>query len=176
MFPERRVRLFRNGRNQAVRIPREFELPGKSAVMRKEGDKLIMEPSRRNLYSTSWRLLRRLTRSSPRSVMHPLARSNFDGLLARHQHHLRNDPQSAWPGNGAHPRCRPRTSSHQYHSCRRVAVRRHQRRDRHASRPRLRPCSELSKFCLSTSQRTACTVFSAVVSKKWASPLAATIC
>ena len=24
--PERHVRLFRNGRNQAVRIPREFEL------------------------------------------------------------------------------------------------------------------------------------------------------
>jgi hypothetical protein len=24
----RRVKLFRNGRNQAVRIPREFELPG----------------------------------------------------------------------------------------------------------------------------------------------------
>jgi antitoxin VapB len=35
---ERRVKLFRNGRNQAVRmIPREFELSGKDAVMRKEG-------------------------------------------------------------------------------------------------------------------------------------------
>ena len=44
MFPERRVRLFRNGRNQAVRIPRCFELPGKNAVMRKEGEKLIVEP------------------------------------------------------------------------------------------------------------------------------------
>ena len=44
MFPERRVRLFRNGRNQAVRIPRGFELPGKNAVMRKEGEKLIVEP------------------------------------------------------------------------------------------------------------------------------------
>ena len=44
MFPERRVKLFKNGRNQAVRIPRGFELPGKDAVMRKEGDKLIVEP------------------------------------------------------------------------------------------------------------------------------------
>ena len=44
MFPERRVRLFKNGRNQAVRIPRGFELPGKDAVMRKEGDRLIVEP------------------------------------------------------------------------------------------------------------------------------------
>jgi len=44
---ERHVRLFRNGRNQAVRIPREFELPGEDAVMRKEGDKLIIEPAPR---------------------------------------------------------------------------------------------------------------------------------
>lgn len=44
MAAERHVRLFRNGRNQAVRIPREFELPGHSAVMRKEGDRLIIEP------------------------------------------------------------------------------------------------------------------------------------
>lgn len=41
---ERHVKLFKNGRNQAVRIPREFELPGEDAVMRKEGDRLIIEP------------------------------------------------------------------------------------------------------------------------------------
>ncbi len=44
---ERRVRLFKNGRNQAVRIPREFELPGEEAVMRKEGERLIIEPAPR---------------------------------------------------------------------------------------------------------------------------------
>ena len=42
----RRVRLFRNGRNQAVRIPREFELEGKEAIMRREGDRLVLEPVR----------------------------------------------------------------------------------------------------------------------------------
>jgi antitoxin VapB len=42
-MPERHVKLFKNGRNQAVRIPREFELPGEDAIMRKEGDKLIIE-------------------------------------------------------------------------------------------------------------------------------------
>jgi len=42
---ERHVRVFRNGRNQAVRIPREFELPSEDAVMRKEGDRLIIEPA-----------------------------------------------------------------------------------------------------------------------------------
>jgi antitoxin VapB len=40
---ERHVELFKNGRNQAVRIPREFELPGEYAIMRKEGGKLIIE-------------------------------------------------------------------------------------------------------------------------------------
>jgi antitoxin VapB len=45
MLSERRVRLFRNGRNQAVRIPRGFELPGKDAMMRKEGERLIVEPA-----------------------------------------------------------------------------------------------------------------------------------
>jgi antitoxin VapB len=44
---ERHVKLFRNGRNQAVRIPREFELPGEDAIMRKEGDKLIIEPKKK---------------------------------------------------------------------------------------------------------------------------------
>jgi len=44
---ERRVRLFRNGRNQALRIPREFELKGDEAILRKEGDRLIVEPIRK---------------------------------------------------------------------------------------------------------------------------------
>jgi antitoxin VapB len=44
---ERQVRLFRNGRNQAVRIPREFEFEGDEAIMRKEGDCLIIEPIRK---------------------------------------------------------------------------------------------------------------------------------
>jgi antitoxin VapB len=39
----RTVSLFRNGRNQAIRIPAEFELPGDKATIRKEGDKLIIE-------------------------------------------------------------------------------------------------------------------------------------
>jgi len=46
----RRVKLFRNGRNQAVRIPREYELPGDEAVLIKDGDRLILEtPKKRGL-------------------------------------------------------------------------------------------------------------------------------
>ncbi|MBL8669372.1 MAG: AbrB/MazE/SpoVT family DNA-binding domain-containing protein [Alphaproteobacteria bacterium] len=44
MSSVRQVKLFKNGRNQAVRIPRAFELPGEDAIMRKEGDRLIIEP------------------------------------------------------------------------------------------------------------------------------------
>lgn len=44
MSSERRVRLFRNGRNQALRIPRDLELPGDEAILRQEGERLIVEP------------------------------------------------------------------------------------------------------------------------------------
>ena len=44
---ERLVRLFRNGRNQALRIPREFELEGEESLIHKEGDRLIVEPIRK---------------------------------------------------------------------------------------------------------------------------------
>lgn len=41
---ERRVRLSRSGRSQALRIPRELELPGSEALLRKAGDRLVVEP------------------------------------------------------------------------------------------------------------------------------------
>ncbi len=56
---ERHVRLFRNGRNQALRIPREFELEGDEAIIRKEDDRLIVEPIRKG------RLLALLTTLEP---------------------------------------------------------------------------------------------------------------
>lgn len=47
MENKRRVKLLRNGRNQMVRIPREFELPGCEAVLREAGARLIIEPARK---------------------------------------------------------------------------------------------------------------------------------
>jgi antitoxin VapB len=47
MPEQRHVRLFRNGRNQAVRIPVEFELPGNEAIMHRDGDRLVIEPVRK---------------------------------------------------------------------------------------------------------------------------------
>jgi len=47
MSEQRHVRLFRNGRNQAVRIPVEFELPGSEAIMHRDGERLVIEPVRK---------------------------------------------------------------------------------------------------------------------------------
>ena len=38
------AKLFMHGRSQAVRLPKEFRLPGKEARVSKVGDKVILEP------------------------------------------------------------------------------------------------------------------------------------
>ena len=48
MIDNRPVSLFRNGRNQAVRIPRDFELEGTTAMIRKVGDSLVITPFRKH--------------------------------------------------------------------------------------------------------------------------------
>lgn len=42
--PARYAALFRNGRNQAVRIPKEFELEGDRVRISRDGARLIIEP------------------------------------------------------------------------------------------------------------------------------------
>ena len=44
--PPRRVRLFRNSRSQAIRIPVDLELPGTEALIHRDGARLIIEPVR----------------------------------------------------------------------------------------------------------------------------------
>lgn len=44
MTTTRRVKLFRNGRNQALRIPRDLELEGDEAIIQQEGNRLIIQP------------------------------------------------------------------------------------------------------------------------------------
>jgi len=43
MSQEREARIFKNGRNQAVRIPTEFEFSGERVIIRKVGKRLILE-------------------------------------------------------------------------------------------------------------------------------------
>jgi antitoxin VapB len=42
----REARLFRNNRSQAVRIPADWELPGDRVAIRRDGERLILEPLR----------------------------------------------------------------------------------------------------------------------------------
>ena len=45
----RKASLFRNGRNQAVRLPKDFEFEGVSEVeIRREGNALILTPVRKS--------------------------------------------------------------------------------------------------------------------------------
>jgi antitoxin VapB len=41
---QHRLKLFRSRGSQALRVPREFELPGNEATIRKEGHRLVIEP------------------------------------------------------------------------------------------------------------------------------------
>jgi antitoxin VapB len=65
MSDQRHVRLFRNGRNQAVRIPVEFELPGDEAIMHREGDRLVIEPVRKRGLIALLKLMRPLDDAFP---------------------------------------------------------------------------------------------------------------
>ena len=65
MNQERHVKLFRNGRNQAVRIPKEFEFEGDEAILKRDGDRLILEPIRNGGLLATVRALGPLTESFP---------------------------------------------------------------------------------------------------------------
>ena len=54
--PAREAKLFRNNRSQAVRIPAEFALPGDRVRISKIGDKLIIEPVKKDLLAILARL------------------------------------------------------------------------------------------------------------------------
>lgn len=56
------AKIFMHGRSQAVRLPKEFRLPGKEARVTREGDRIILEPVEREFDVVAWRAeLDRLT-------------------------------------------------------------------------------------------------------------------
>jgi antitoxin VapB len=97
LISERHVKLFRNGRNQAVRIPREFEVPGEDAIMRKEGDRLIIKPTPPKSLLARLATLAPLDEEFPRFPIRFPIPSGFDALPARYQYRFRSRPQSARP-------------------------------------------------------------------------------
>ena len=88
MNSERHVKVFKNGRNQAVRIPREFEFRSEDAIMRKQGDRLI---NRTHFSPNPYRLRLRRSRRCMR-IFRPsrtcfLIRSISDALPSRYRLH-----------------------------------------------------------------------------------------
>ncbi len=73
---QRHVSLFRNGRNQAIRIPREFELEGTEAIIHKEGDKLIIEPVRKKSLKAVLASLSPLNEEFPEIIDFPVDSEN----------------------------------------------------------------------------------------------------
>lgn len=49
------AKIFMHGRSQAVRLPKEFRLPGKEARVSKVGDKVILEPVAEKFDVKAWR-------------------------------------------------------------------------------------------------------------------------
>jgi antitoxin VapB len=61
----REVSLFRNGANQALRIPRRFELPGTSATLTREGETLVIRPAPPRSFLSLLRTLKAIRVSFP---------------------------------------------------------------------------------------------------------------
>jgi antitoxin VapB len=59
VYAMKTAKLFRNGRSQAVRLPKEFRFAGDEVVVRRSGKRVILEPKARRRwpagYWGSWR-------------------------------------------------------------------------------------------------------------------------
>jgi antitoxin VapB len=67
-----RAKLFRNGRSQAVRLPKEFRFKGREVSVRREGDAVILEPIKRQAWPRGyWERLRELDLDFEVEPMHP---------------------------------------------------------------------------------------------------------
>ena len=58
------AKLFQTGRSQAVRLPKEFRMPGKEVKIRREGNKIILEP-----LPSSWDMLFQALSEFPEDFM-----------------------------------------------------------------------------------------------------------
>jgi antitoxin VapB len=76
--PARKVSLFRNGRSQALRIPKEFELPGTEATIVKDGTRLIIEPVRKKSLSAILKTLKPLEEDFPEIADLPAEPVDFE--------------------------------------------------------------------------------------------------
>lgn len=50
-MPRKTAKLFKNGRSQAVRIPKEFRFEGSEVYIERDGDRIVLSPKKK----LSWR-------------------------------------------------------------------------------------------------------------------------
>ena len=60
---EKRAKLFRNGGSQAVRLPKEFQFEGMEVRIRREGQKVVLEPVGPQVGAKDMDAVRRVIRS-----------------------------------------------------------------------------------------------------------------
>jgi len=58
-MPAARAKLFTHGGSQAVRLPKEFRFEGSEVAIRREGDRVVLEPLERD-WSAFWERVDRL--------------------------------------------------------------------------------------------------------------------
>src|SRR6185437_9017197 len=133
----RHVRLFRNGRNQAVRIPRDMELDADEAILRRDGDRLILEPVPATPLLALLATLNPSTMSFPTSmrIFRRLVTCGCDpftyegtALPAGHQHRVGSGAASTGYGRGAYRVGRRAAGLHQHHRRGGIAFRRRKER------------------------------------------------
>jgi antitoxin VapB len=82
-FGFKTARLFRNGANQAIRIPREFELPGTEVTIRQVAGTLVIEPVKAShAKGSTLALLQALASLEPLTEISDVFPNVDDGLLA----------------------------------------------------------------------------------------------
>jgi len=77
-----RAKLFWNGRSQAVRLPKEFRFDGDEVTIRREGERVILEPVRKRGWPLRyWERLDQLTRDFEFPECEPLGGRLLDVSL-----------------------------------------------------------------------------------------------
>jgi virulence-associated protein VagC len=65
------AKLFKNGRSQAVRLPKEFRFSGDEVLVRSEGEAVILEPIKRKAWPRGyWERLREMRLQADIQPMH----------------------------------------------------------------------------------------------------------
>jgi antitoxin VapB len=70
MGAHKTAKLFTHGGSQAVRLPKEFRFDGSEVRIRKEGDKVILEPTARDM-AAFWAELDRLQAEAGEPLAYP---------------------------------------------------------------------------------------------------------